>query len=238
MKSVIEMAERFRLRKRADNGRFVVRAAEEPPLRAELFNDQQLQHHARLLAGWHSVDTNERDRRRPDRLLPRLASNEVVLREAYDLILEAVKRGRQITPASEWFLDNYHLIEEQIRTSRKHLPKGFSRQLPVLTNGSSAGLPRVYDLALELISHVDGRIDADGLRAFVVSYESVAPLRLGELWAVPIMLRLALLENLRRVALRITAGRRDRERADYWVDQLVEVAGANLPRRCWFWLIW
>jgi cyclic beta-1,2-glucan synthetase len=224
------MAERFRLRKRADNGRFVARAAEEPPLRAELFNDQQLQHHARLLAGWHSVDTNERDRRRPDRLLPRLASNEAALSEAYDLILDAVKRRRQITPASEWFLDNYHLIEEQIRISRRHLPKGFSRQLPVLTNGSSAGLPRVYDLALELISHVDGRIDADSLRSFVVSYESVAPLRLGELWAVPIMLRLALLENLRRVALRITAGRRDRERADYWVEQLVEVAGREPTR--------
>jgi cellobiose phosphorylase len=224
------MAERFRLRKRVDNGRLVARSADEPPLRAELFNDQQLQNHARLLAALHTVDPNERNRRRADRLLPRLASNEVALREAYDLILDAVKRHRQITPASEWFLDNYHLIEEQIRISRTHLPRGFSRQLPVLTSGASAGLPRVYDLALELISHVDGRIDADGLRAFVVSYESVSPLRLGELWAIPIMLRLALLENLRRVAWRITAGRRERERADHWVEQLVEV-GAREPTR-------
>jgi len=229
LKSVIEIAERFR-RKRADNGRFARPAVDEQPLRSELFSDEQLQQHAKLLAGWHSVDPKQKDRRHTDRLLPRLDSNEIALREAYDLIVDAVKRRRQITPASEWFLDNYHLIEEQIRISRKHLPRGFSRELPVLTNGASAGLPRVYDLALELISHVDGKIDETSLRAFVASYETVSPLRLGELWAVPIMLRIALLENLRRVAQRITDGRRDRERADLWVDKLVEV-GSSEPNR-------
>ena len=110
---------------------------EEAPLRAELFSVSQLEQHAQTLAGWHEVGTTHAAR--GDRLLPRLADNERVLRDAYALVTEAVKRGRQITPAAEWFLDNYHLIEEQIRTARRHLPRGYSRELPRLANGAVAG---------------------------------------------------------------------------------------------------
>lgn len=196
---------------------------DEQPLRDELYSVDQLDRHAKTLAGWHEV-TVSGGRRGSDRLLPRLSANEDLLREAYGLVTDAVKLGRRITPAAEWFLDNYHLIEEQIRTARRHLPRGYSRELPQLSNGPSAGYPRAYAIALELISHVDGRVDAESLRAFVASYQSVAPLRLGEIWAIPIMLRLALLENLRRVVVRVAAGRRDRERAAYWIDRMLEVA--------------
>src|SRR5205814_8948521 len=109
-----------------------------------------------------------------------------------------------------------------VRAAGRHVPRGYSRELPRLLSGSSAGYPRVYAIALELISHADGRVDAESLRAFVAAYQSVRPLRLGELWAIPIMLRLALLENLRRVAVRVMAGRRERERAGHWVDQMIE----------------
>jgi cyclic beta-1,2-glucan synthetase len=203
------------------NGNGTGNGAEEQPLRAELLSVRQLEEHAKSLAGWHQVQTKPGG---ADRLLPRLTANEAVLREAYELVSEAVKRGRQITPAAEWFLDNYHLIEEQIRTARRHLPKGYSRDLPRLINRGSAEYPRVYDIALELISHADGRVDGESLRAFVASYQSLKPFRLGELWAIPIMLRLALLENLRRVAARVMAGRLERERASYWVEQMLEVA--------------
>ncbi|PPJ44728.1 hypothetical protein C0075_24870, partial [Rhizobium sp. KAs_5_22] len=90
---------------------------------------------------------------------------------------------------------------EQIRTARRHLPKGYSRQLPCLSQGASVGLPRVYDLSLEAIAHGDGRVDGETLGRFAAAYQSVAPLKLGELWAIPIMLRLALIENLRRMAV-------------------------------------
>ena len=98
-----------------------------------------------------------------------------------------------------------YLIEEQIRTARRHLPKGYSRELPRLLSGSSAGHPRVYDIALETISHGDGRVDPETLGSFVAAYQTVSFLTLGELWAIPIMLRLALIENLRRVGARIAA---------------------------------
>ena len=198
-------------------------SADEQPLRAELFSVDQLERHAKALAGWHELAT----RRGADRLLPRLAENEAVLLHTYDLLTSAAEKNRRIAPAGEWLLDNFYLIEEQIRTARRHLPKSYSRELPALANGPAAGYPRAYGIALELISHVDGRLDANSLAGFIASYQSIKPLRLGELWAVPIMLRLALLENLRRVAARIAAGRQDRDQANEWADRMVEVVEKN-----------
>jgi len=123
---------------------------------------------------------------------------------------------------------NFYLIEEQIRTAKRHLPRDYSRELPRLLDGPSAGLPRVYDIALEIISHGDGRADSECLSRFVAAYQSVSTLKLGELWAILIMLRLALIENLRRVAARIATDRIDRNLADYWADQMTESAAKDL----------
>ena len=177
---------------------------DEPPLRAELFSSEQMEQHGLHLASAHRLTPG----RVPDRLLTRLAANEGVLTRTRDRLTTAVVAKHRITPAGEWLLDNFYLVEEQICTARRHLPKGYSRELPALDDGPSAGLPRVYDIALETIAHGDGRVDPDSLIRFVAAYQTVTPLRLGELWAIPIMLRLALIENLRRVAVRIGAGSR------------------------------
>ncbi len=193
---------------------------EEPPLRSELFSADQMEQHGRNLAVAHRLAPG----RAPDRLLTRLDQNELVLIDVCDRVTAAVAANRRITPAAEWLLDNFYLIEEQIRTARRHLPKGYSRELPRLAQGPSAGLPRVYDLALEAISHGDGRVDAESLSRFVAAYQSVTSLKLGELWAFPIMLRLALIENLRRVGVRIASATIDRDRAAVWADQMLDVA--------------
>jgi cyclic beta-1,2-glucan synthetase len=195
-------------------------SGDEQPLRSELFSADQMREHGKTLAGFHAPA----HKRSADRLLPRLAGNERVLIETRDLLMEAVKTNRRITPAGEWLLDNFYLIEEQIRTARHHLPKGYSRALPSLRAGPSAGYPRVYDIALETIAHGDGRVDPENLSSFVAAYQSVAALKLGELWAIPIMLRLALIENLRRVAARIATDRIARNRADRWADRMIETA--------------
>ena len=195
-------------------------ASEELPLRSELFSADQMEQHGRILAGTHRLKVG----RSKDRLLARLAENEILLLEVHALLTQDVKTDRRITPAGEWLLDNFYVIEEQIRTASSHLPKGYSRELPRLSGGPSAGLPRVYDLALETISHGDGRVDPESLRSFTAAYQSVTPLKLGELWAIPIMLRLALIENLRRVAARIAAHRFDRNRAEAWADQMTKVS--------------
>ena len=195
-------------------------ADEEPPLRSELFSADQMEQHGRNLALAHKLAPG----RAPDQLLTRLTENDGILAEVCDLLTAAVSTNRRITPAAEWLLDNFYLIEEQIRTARRHLPKGYSRELPRLAAGPSAKLPRVYDLAFEAIAHGDGRVDAESLSRFVAAYQSVTPLKVGELWAIPIMLRLALIENLRRVGARIAAATIDRNRADAWADQMVDIA--------------
>ena len=196
--------------------------ASEPPLRAELFSVEQLARHARALAAIHQVVTQHSS----NRLLARLDENEQSLR-AYNRATLAVSPSRRITPAAEWLLDNFYLIEEQIQMARRHLPRGYSRELPRLLNGPSAGLPRVYDIVLELIAHVDAQIDAGPLSAFIAAYQTVGSLKLGELWAIPIMLRLGLIENLRRVTTRLTVAREDRDLADLWVDRLQDMAEKN-----------
>ena len=189
-------------------------------LRSELFSIEQLKRHAVTLAAQHQIDPLAG----PDRLLPRLADNARVLLAAYDVVTAAATPGQRIVPAEAWLLDNFYLIEQQIGLARRHLPRGYSRQLPRLAEGSSAGFPRIYDLALELISHMDGRVDSDNATQFIAAYQTVEPLRLGELWAFPIMLQLALLENLRRVGVRIAQRREERDAAITWADRMLATA--------------
>jgi cellobiose phosphorylase len=196
--------------------------SDEAPLRAEVFSLDQMVQHAKALAEDHRVVT----KRGSNRLLARLDENEQILR-AYNRATQAVDQTRRVTHAAEWLLDNFYLIEEQIQMARRHLPRGYSRELPRLRSGPSAGLPRVYDLVLELISHVDAQIDAEPLRAFIEAYQTVSALKLGELWAIPIMLRLALIENLRRVTSRLMIARHDRDLADLWVERLQEMTEKN-----------
>ena len=196
--------------------------ATEPPLRAELFGVEQLARHARELAANHQIATQKA----ANPLLARLDTNEQSLR-TYNRIALTVNPDRRISPAGEWLLDNFYLIEEQIQMARRHLPRGYSRELPHLLRGPSAGLPRVYDIVLELISHVDAQIDAGPLSAFIAAYQTISSLSLGELWAIPIMLRLALIENLQRVATRLILAKEDREVANLWADRLQEMAEQN-----------
>jgi cyclic beta-1,2-glucan synthetase len=193
---------------------------EKAPIRSELYSLEQLESYARTLAKNHSL-TNERP---AEQLLKRLAENEEILLEVHNLLTASVKENKRVTPAGEWLLDNFYLIEEQIYTGKKHLPKGYSKGLPQLARGPSAGLPRVYDLAVELIAHSDGRVDLKSLNSFSAAYQEISELKLGELWAIPIMLRLALIENLRRLAALIAKNRINKNLADYWADQMTETA--------------
>jgi cellobiose phosphorylase len=194
--------------------------AEEAPLRAALYSADQMAQHGKALAAGHRLA------RAPiaDLLLARLAANESTLVDVCRRLTSVSTEKARITPAGEWLLDNFYLIEEQIRTAKRHLPKGYSRELPRLASGPSAGHPRVYDIALETVAHGDGRVDPETLSRFVAAYQTVTDLRLGELWAIPIMLRLAVIENLRRVGVRIAAGWEERNLAEHWADRMIEVA--------------
>ncbi|MFA5941620.1 MAG: glucoamylase family protein [Sinimarinibacterium sp.] len=198
-------------------------ADDQTLLRAELFSADQMAQHGKALADAHVLNGSGTR----DRLLRRLDENERILGSTRDLLTASVKARSRIAPAGEWLLDNFYLIEEQIRTARQHFPRSYSRELPHLAQGPSRGLPRVYDLALETISHGDGRVDAETLVRFVAAYQTVTPLALGELWAIPIMLRLALIENLRRVCARITSTRIHVNQAQDWASRMIAIAEAD-----------
>ena len=195
---------------------------DEEPIREELYSVERLEQHAAMLAAEYKVSPG---RRRGRRLLPALDDNGRQLVAAYRSLTDAIRQERTISPAAEWFVDNFHIVEEQLREIREDLPKGYYYELPKLEAGELAGYPRIYAIALSLIAHTDSRLDTETLRRFIRAYQQVTPLTIGELWAVAITLRLALVENLRRIATRIVAAREAREEADSLADKLLEMAG-------------
>jgi cyclic beta-1,2-glucan synthetase len=153
-------------------------------------------------------------------LLARLAQTESILEDIYDRLSERTDTQGDLGSAGEWLLDNYYVVQEHIREIRQTLPKGYYRELPELAEGHLAGYPRIYELATTLISHTEGRIDLDNIGLFVEAFQSTAPLKLGELWAIPAVLRLGLIENVRRMALRTVRRLDDITEADRRINRI------------------
>ncbi|MFV3131949.1 GH36-type glycosyl hydrolase domain-containing protein [Niveispirillum sp. KHB5.9] len=192
--------------------------ADPRPVREELFGIERLEQHAGTLAAAQEVTC------RPPVVLSlhaRLDNNARVLLAAYRAGAVELEAGRGVVPAAEWLLDNYHLVEEQIREIRDDLPPGYYRQLPKLAGGPFAGYPRVFEIAWAFVAHTDSHVDPDSLRRFIAAYQRVQPLTIGELWAVAITLRIVLIENLRRLADQITTGRKARAEAGTLADRLL-----------------
>ncbi len=194
----------------------------EEPIRAELFSVERLEQHAESLAAAQTV-IKERYQGRP--LIPRVIENGRVLLDSYRAIARAIQEERAITPAAEWLVDNFHIVEEQLREIHDDLPTGYYRKLPKLASGHLQGYPRVYGVAWAYVAHTDSRFDPEVLRRFVKAYQGVQPLEIGELWAVAITLRVVLVENLRRLTDRIVQSRTEREDADMLADSLLGTGG-------------
>jgi cyclic beta-1,2-glucan synthetase len=192
----------------------------ELPIREELFSVERLEQYAATLAAEHKVADKPQ---RASLLLPRLHENGRKLIAVYHELAETIRSVHVISPAAEWLVDNFHIVEEQVREIREDLPKGYYHELPKLAEGPFKGYPRIYALSIALVAHTDSHLDTEALRRFINAYQKVSPLSIGELWAVPITLRLALVENLRRLASRIVSSRDDREEADKLADKLLEL---------------
>src|SRR4051812_24699948 len=173
-----------------------------------------------MVAAGQRISPKRRARRRTP-LLVRLEQNRKVLQNSYDRLTAAADSGTGVGPAGEWLLDNFHVLQEHIGEVRESLPTGYYRELPVLANGPLAGYPRVYELAITLISHTEGRIGLDNVTGFVAAFQQVTPLTIGELWAIPAMLRLGLIESVRRMSLRSVQRLQEMEQADAAVARLI-----------------
>ena len=188
------------------------------PIRAERFSVERLEEHARSLAAAQTVSPGEL---KGASLATRLADNEAVLLAAYRDVAEAIDAGAVITPAAEWLVDNFYVVEKQIREVRADLPPGYYRQLPKLAGGPFAEYPRVFGVAWAFVAHTDSLFDPEVLRRYLRAYQEVQPLTIGELWAISITLRIVLVENLRRIAKRIVDSRAGRRAADDLADRLL-----------------
>src|SRR6266545_1546917 len=195
----------------------------EKPFRDELLSKERLEERALALAASFTIDPSPR--RRARNIFPRFDDNARVLRAAYQTLADDVRAGQPVTEAAEWLLDNFHLVTSEIRDIHQHLPGPYYRQLPTLASREQAGHTRIYAMAVELVRHSDSRIDRQQLSVFVNSYQRVAPLTIGELWAWPSMLKLALIENLRRLAAETLESRRARLAADAYVMRIEHETG-------------
>jgi cyclic beta-1,2-glucan synthetase len=195
-------------------------AAVEPPLRAELLDIDRIEDRARVLAQNLVLDPNPR--RRPRDTFPRFEDNVRVLRATYRTLADDVRAGRFAAPAADWLIDNFPLIIAETSEIRRNLPRRYSRTLPTVAGGEYAGHARMYVLAIELIRHSDSRLDQKQLLQFLRSYQRVTPLAIGELWAWPSMLKLVLIENLRRLADELIVDRTTRMAADEYVARMTD----------------
>jgi cyclic beta-1,2-glucan glucanotransferase len=201
-------------------------SAPEKPLRDELLSIERLEERALALAARFTIDPDPRRRARDT--YPRFEDNVRLLRDAYRTLADDVRNGRHVVFAGDWLLDNFHLVAAEISDIRRNLPRAYSRTLPTLASREHAGHARIYAIAVELIRHSDSRLDRQQLIQFLNSYQRVAPLTIGELWAWPSMLKLALIENLRRLAEELLAARAARLAADSYVATVDEAGGAGM----------
>jgi cyclic beta-1,2-glucan synthetase len=189
------------------------------PLRGELLGTDQLAGKARSVAREQRLAIRRRGRREAP-LLARLTETRRILHDAHTRLAAGAARDVDVGPAGEWLLDNFHVVQEHIHEVHETLPRGYYRELPELAAGPLAGYPRVYELTITLISHSEARVDLENLELFVTAFQEPGPLTIGELWALPAMLRLALIESVRRMALRTVQRMDALELADEWAAEI------------------
>ncbi len=194
------------------------------PVRDEVFGLERLEQHAESLAAAQTITA---DPPAVLRLRARLDDNAAVLLAAYRTSANELENHRDVVPAAEWLLDNYHLVEAQIREIREDLPPGYYRELPKLAAGPFAGYPRVFGLAWAFVAHTDSHFELVTLCRYLEAYQRVQPLRIGELWAVAITLRIVYIENLRRLTDQITDGLQVRADAEILASRLLAPGAAH-----------
>jgi len=161
----------------------------------------------------------------PFRIMERLDQNQAVIAKNYLSIMAAARDGELITPAAEWLIDNHHVVEENFRHLRRDLTPSFYRHLAQITLANGQRVPRAFALAWQYVAIADSEISVAGLTEMVEGYQTRRILTIGELWAIPALLRFVLLENLRRQSEQVDSARRQRLAANALADQMLIATG-------------
>ena len=197
---------------------------EKAPLRRDVLSPEGLRELAQSLGQKHKNAAVPRSLSANAFLLKRLQQNRKTISRVARGLGDAARLGQPVSLSTEWLLDNNYIVQSQIKDVERNLTPKFYGELPALLDGPYKGVPRVYVLASELVSATDSRFDREALIEFVHAYQNGAVLSTAELWALPLMLRLALTENLRRLMAQADVRQRERERADFWSNRLLSAA--------------
>src|SRR5947207_4945127 len=198
------------------------------PLGHELPSSQHMAENAARLA--RGISVSRRAKPRGPSFLRRLREIEDALGWANASLTMSAEAHHAFTLSAEWLLDNAYLIREQVADLRKSLPQKYYGKLPLIASGPNAGLPRVYQVAAEMVAETDGALEPDIIRRFLAAFQAITPLDIGELWALPLMLRLQLLECLRTLAIQVDQQQRESEEADFWANRLITAVRHSSPR--------
>jgi len=198
------------------------------PLSHELPSSQRLVENAASLASAIAVSRGAKPR--GPSFLHRLLEIEDALEWANMGLTMSADAHHAFTLSAEWLLDNAYLIREQVTDLRKSLPQKYYGKLPLIANGPAAGLPRVYHVAAEMVAETDGALEPEIIRRFLAAFQAITPLDIGELWALPLMLRLQLLECIRALAIQVDQQQRESEEADFWANRLITAVRHSSPR--------
>src|SRR5947199_4961181 len=206
---------------------FSIESTTRPPSH-ELPSSQRLVEKAASLA--RAIAVSRAAKPRGASFLHRLLEVEDALEWANMSLTASAEAHHAFTLSAEWLLDNAYLIREQVTDLRKSLPQKYYGKLPLIASGPNAGLPRVYQVAAEMVAETDGALEPDIIRRFLAAFQAITPLDIGELWALPLMLRLQLLECIRTLAIQVDQQQRESEEADFWANRLITAVRHSSPR--------
>ena len=115
------------------------------------------------------------------------------------------------------------MIQGNIEEIRRNLPKSFYKELPMILKGPYKGLPRVYVVAKDIVNSCANRLTRDNIIDYLNKYQEIDALTIAELWVLPLMLRLRLIECLQSLALDIDRRLNEGEQAFFWGNRLLNV---------------
>jgi len=194
--------------------------------------DHELEMHVKELAKEHSDFLTNNISNWP---IPRLNDNYEYILSVYRELSSETEEFEKYSPVSEWLLDNFYFIEEKVREVKLNTSKKNFSKLPDLRLGEFKNYPRILALIMELVTHTDGKINEDNLIEFITAYQSHNILYEREIWAIPMVMKIALVENIRRVTENIKETQKQRHKAEKiiisWLNKEDTVEIMNSLRR-------
>ena len=181
-------------------------------------NDQEIEMHVKDLADEHS---NFMTNNIPNWPVPRLAENYNFILSVYNDLSSDIQLNEQFSPVSEWLLDNFYFVEELVKDLQRGLSKKTFSKLPDLRGGDFKNYPRIFALIMELVNHTDGKINEEDLLKYVRVYQEENVLYDREIWAIPVVMKIALIENIRHISEDIQATQNQRRRAEVIFDSWI-----------------